>query len=81
MTEAIRIYGKPGCSYCVKAKSFLDIRHIPYRYIDITQPSLTQDHKDAVNEVLATGFKSLPMIFIDDKFIGGYTELEARGFE
>ena len=79
--QNIIIYGKPGCSYCDRAKQFLSIRFLPYGYVDITDPTLPQYEKDVVNGVLATGYKTLPMIFINGKFIGGYTELEGRSFE
>ena len=78
--ENIIIYGKPGCIFCVKAKHFLERRHIPYTYIDIFS-DIEQPDKDVVNDVIATGYRSMPMVFIDGAFIGGYHELEKRSFE
>lgn len=77
----IVIFGKPGCTYCTRAKSLLERLYVPYSYVDITEPTLSVTDKEQVNGVLATGYKTLPMIFINGKFIGGYTELEAKSFE
>lgn len=78
--ECIIIYGKPGCVFCTKAKEFLSYRFIPYTYIDITE-DLSDWDKAAINRVIATGYRTMPMIFIDGEFIGGYSDLEKRGFE
>jgi glutaredoxin len=76
----ITIYGKPACQYCVQAKSFLERRHIPYEYVDIFD-NPTDEQRNVVNGIIATGYRSMPMIFINGEFIGGYSELEKRSFE
>lgn len=62
------IYTIPTCSYCIKAKLLLDKKSIPYKEIIVNDPIKRQLIKK-------TGQKTVPQIFINDKFIGGYTDL------
>ncbi len=66
----IIVYTRENCSYCEMAKSLLKRRSLAYTVVD-----LTHDHD--LREQLAAPhhWRTLPMIFIDDKFIGGYTDL------
>ena len=71
------IYSREGCPFCVKAKSFLAERDIPFEEID------TQPGSDAWKEMKeSAGSGSLPQILIGDEPIGGYSDLvnlEATG--
>ena len=69
MIEAL-VYSKKPCPYCEQAKSLLTRKEIPYRELDITRP----DVLDQIRE-LVPGVKTVPQIFIDGKYIGGYTDL------
>lgn len=62
------IYTLPTCSYCIKAKKLLLKYRIPYQEIIVTQAIMRQLSK-------RTGMTTVPQIFINGKFIGGYTEL------
>lgn len=64
------LYGKPGCPYCDKAKLLLDNLSIGYEYEEVTS------NKD--REKLKALYKhpSFPMIFCDNAFIGGFSELQ-----
>lgn len=66
----IIIYTKEGCKYCVMAKNLLDEHEMAYELIDIGSDVELQ--KKLVNQ---TGQVTVPYVFIDDKFIGGYTDL------
>jgi len=64
------IYTKRYCPYCVRAKSFFESHSVAYKEIDITN-----DH-EKLNQLKAeTNFMTLPQIFIDGRFIGGYTDM------
>lgn len=66
----VLIYTIPTCPYCIKAKELLRNKNIPYKDIDLSNnPSL---RKQLIEQ---TGQKTVPQIFINNKFIGGYTEL------
>lgn len=68
----ILIYTTSNCPYCVSAKRFLKAQGLPFEEIDLT---------DKVEELKAlkerTGWQTVPQIFINDKLIGGYTDMMA----
>jgi glutaredoxin 3 len=66
----IVIYGKEKCSFCIEAKKLLDNKDIPYIDIDITFDK--ERYAKLCNE---TGQLTVPFIFINEVFIGGYQEL------
>ena len=67
------IYGKPNCPQCTSAKSLLESRGIQYDYIDITTTG-----KSAAEITGRAGVRSLPQIYLDGEYIGGFTELNTR---
>jgi len=65
------IYGRKGCGYCSRAKELLDNLKIPYEYHDIMKDVEQRNILlEKIHEV-----KTVPQIFLNDKHIGGYTEL------
>jgi glutaredoxin len=70
MNKRIVIYTKPDCSYCVDAKSVLKNNNIPFEEkvldLNFTREYLLEEYPSA---------KTFPVIVIDEKYIGGYTEL------
>jgi glutaredoxin 3 len=66
----IQMYTTEWCGYCVRAKSLLDSRRLPYEEIHLDDdPSFRQTLLDL------TGGWTVPQILIDGRPIGGYTEL------
>ncbi len=64
------MYTTEWCGYCVRAKSLLDSRRLPYEEIHLDDdPSFRQTLLDL------TGGWTVPQILIDGRPIGGYTEL------
>jgi glutaredoxin 3 len=72
MVARIRMYTTAWCGYCVRAKTLLDERGIAYEEI-----SLDDDPEFRRKLLDLTGHWTVPQIFIDDRPIGGYTELSA----
>lgn len=71
--KQITIYTTKICPYCVQAKALLKRLGLPYTDISLEdKPELRKKLSDENN-----GYRTVPMIFIDNKFIGGYMELEA----
>ena len=70
MNKKVEIYSKSNCSYCVMAMNFFDSKGIKY---DV----YSTDNPDVFNEMIKRNpsARTLPQIFIDDKLIGGYTDL------
>lgn len=67
------MYTTPYCGYCVAARRLVMRRGYPYEEIDLSEDyGLRQQISKR-----AGGYRTVPMIFIDDVFIGGYDELSA----
>ena len=69
----VRMYTKTYCPYCDRAKALL--AHYNASVIEIN----VEDDLDAFQALCQnTKMKTVPQIFIDDHFIGGYDQLNAR---
>ena len=66
----VRIYTMPWCGYCHRAKALLDREGIAYEEI-----SLDGDPSFRAQLMEIAGQWTVPAILIDDRPIGGYTEL------
>ena len=64
------IYTKKSCTYCEEAKSLLELKNIEYRELEVTRPEVLDQLLELVPEA-----KTVPQIFIEGIYIGGYTEL------
>jgi glutaredoxin 3 len=67
------VWSKPACAFCEKAKSLLKMKGIEYEERNIAQGWKVQDLLEA-----APNAKTMPQIWLDDKYVGGYYELEAE---
>jgi len=68
----ITLYSKDPCPYCVAAKKFFEARQIAFEEIDLTGDF------DAMDKIKTeTGWRSFPIILINQKLIGGFTDLKA----
>jgi len=66
----IQMYTTRWCGYCVRAKTLLESRGISFEEISL------DDDPDFRQRLLdLTGGWTVPQIVIDDRPIGGYTEL------
>jgi glutaredoxin 3 len=68
------IYTTTYCPYCRAAKALLDGRGVKYEEIDLT---LDPTAKRKIMEKM--GWRTVPIILINEKLIGGYDQL--RGLE
>ena len=67
----IKIYTTEFCWFCHQAKILLERLKLPFEEIKLDQnQELRRRLADENN-----GFRTVPMIFIDNTFIGGFTEL------
>lgn len=69
----VEVYSTDYCPYCTKAKTLLEMKGVAYEEIDVTGD-------DAARDALvkkAEGRKTVPQIFINDKPIGGFDDLNA----
>jgi glutaredoxin 3 len=66
----VTVYSTRWCGYCVRAKTLLDGKGIPYEEILLDDdPEFRQRLFDL------TGGWTVPQVLIDGEPIGGYTEL------
>lgn len=69
----IEIYTTRACPYCRMAKSLLENKQVDYGEISVDGDS--DKMAEAVSR--SEGRRTVPQIFIDDKHVGGYDELNA----
>jgi ribonucleoside-diphosphate reductase alpha chain len=65
------VYGKKNCPFCQLAKDELKLRGVSYDYIDLADIGKT------AAEVTGRKVKTVPQIYIEGKYVGGYEELIA----
>ena len=66
----VQILTTPTCNYCVAAKHLLQSQGIPYQEFD-----LTLGGDQALEMLSRSGQRTVPQIFINERPIGGFTEL------
>lgn len=69
--KKVTVYSMLNCPYCVKAKNLLTQRGISFETIMIDDWADDQWDEFAKK----SGMKTLPQVFVDDKLIGGYSQL------
>ncbi|MFN7904921.1 MAG: glutaredoxin domain-containing protein [Pseudobdellovibrionaceae bacterium] len=67
----VKIITKIPCPYCDRAINLLQAKGIAYEKVD-----LTNQPEELIRLKNETGWKTVPMIFIKGKMIGGYTDLQ-----
>lgn len=66
----IKVYGKPNCAFCTKAKNLLDQRNLKYEYKDVSLVQNMTELKEAYPQA-----KSVPQIWVGGTHVGGYNQL------
>ena len=65
------VYGIPNCPFCQLAKDELTLRGVPFDYIDLKEIGKT------AAEVTGRKVKTVPQIYVQGNYVGGYEELMA----
>lgn len=67
----IVVWSAPGCGACVRAKQILKSNGIDYHEQDLSESD------DTLQTCLMshTRYNFIPQVFVDKKFIGGFTEV------
>ena len=63
------IYSKPDCPWCIKAEKALGFMGVKYEKINV------EEDKEARDFLMHAVLKTVPQIFYDDEYIGGYEDL------
>ena len=66
-----KIYSRSDCGFCHAAKRLLESKGLEYEEIDI---DCDQNSRVMLK---AKGYKTVPVIYIGEEYIGGYTDLQA----
>ncbi len=66
------LYKKNPCPYCDRAINFLENKGVEFDIIDLTDKP---EEIDRIKE--ETGWRTVPIILINGKLVGGYTDLKA----
>lgn len=68
----VLIYKKNPCPYCDRAIHFMEDKGIAFDIVDLT------DKPEEIERIKTeTGWRTVPIIMINGKLIGGYTDLKA----
>lgn len=70
--KEIKIYTTTYCPYCKRAKGLFESLNLPYSEIDVEN-----DEKKREELIERYNYRTVPMIFIGDEFIGGCDDLFA----
>lgn len=68
------VWSKDGCGQCIQAKSLLESKNIQFEERNIQGGTWTREQ---LLEAVPTA-RSLPQIFMDEEYVGGFTELKLK---
>lgn len=69
--KKITVYTMNYCPYCTAAKKLLEQKGFGYEEILLTE----DDDAGWARLEKLTGYKTMPQIFVGEKFVGGYSDL------
>lgn len=67
----ITLYTTPYCGYCRAAKALLQKKGVAFSEIDVSEDLTRREEMMS----RASGRRTVPQIFIDERHVGGYDEL------
>jgi glutaredoxin 3 len=68
----VKVYTKDPCPFCVRAIRLLEDLQVPFEEVDLTGKD--DEIQKIKNE---TGWRTVPIIMVDGKLVGGFTDLQA----
>ncbi len=68
----IELFSQANCAGCVQVKNLLNAKNLTYKELKIDDP-LGANRQDLF--IRLPGVRSVPQVFINDKYIGGVEEL------
>jgi glutaredoxin 3 len=67
------VWSKDACPFCVQAKALLELRGIEFEERNVSRDWTREQLLEAVPNA-----RTLPQIFLDDRHIGGFTDLRSH---
>lgn len=71
----IQVITKTNCPWCIKAKNLLDQLGKTYDLVVVDDDEERKNLYGTMSELTGKEIKSVPIIFVNDEYIGGYTDL------
>jgi glutaredoxin 3 len=68
----VTVYTKEGCPFCVRAKRLLEKKGVRFEEVNV-------EHNDALRTWLVerSGQRTVPQIFVGDRSLGGFSDVDA----
>ncbi len=78
--KKVTLFTKPDCSYCKLAKRLLNKSVTAEKMLEneVTSAEMGETYKSYLKSKYDADVKTWPQIVIDDEYIGGYTQLQAK---
>jgi len=73
--KQVIIHTKDDCPYCEKTKLFFDSHEIPYLAVTYNDDEKRLNFYKKVSEIEGREINTMPQIYVDGEYIGGYTSL------
>ena len=74
MTAEVKVYSTTFCPYCVRAKSLLERKGVAF-----TEINLDEEAPEVKTELIQkTRHRTVPQIFINNEFIGGFDQKKKK---
>ena len=70
--SSVTMYTSAYCTYCRRAKRLLERKQVDYEEVRLDEDA--EKRKELVERL---NWRTVPMIFVNEQFIGGYDELSA----
>jgi glutaredoxin len=76
--EGFTVYTKSGCKFCTEVKKLLKKNKLDFHVIDANDYLLysKEDFLFFIKTITNTDYKTFPMVFYNNTFIGGYIDTE-----
>ena len=73
-----KLYTKDNCTFCVQAKTLMNIRGIDYEELNMqTHPEIRTELMEKCEKINIVP-RTVPQIWIDDAYVGGFQELKNK---
>mgnify|MGYP003627328294 FL=1 len=73
-----KIYTKDNCTFCVQAKTLMNIRGIEWEELNMQTSPKHRDELMEKCENMSVIPRTVPQIWIDDAYVGGFQELKNK---
>jgi glutaredoxin len=73
-----QVFGRPSCNYCQQTKTLLEKYNLAYDFYDLRDPVVAAMYVEKYRPFVPTTHTTVPVIFYNKIFIGGFTDLKNK---